>query len=157
MSHNITIRPAERGDCPLLLTLIREFAEYVKKPEQVTATVEILEESLFVRRTAEVLLPLCDGEVIGYALFFHNFSTFLGKPGIYLEDLYIRRNHRGHGAGKAVFAELSRIALERDCGRIDWQCHDWNKSSVEFYKSLGAEEINGAMNFRLTGFAVNSE
>lgn len=150
-TKKIMFRYAERRDVPEILRLIVELAEYEKLEDQVIATEEILEEWLFEKKKAEVLLPVLDGEIIGYALFFHNFSTFLGRAGIYLEDLYIRPEYRGNGYGKAALQHLAGIALERGCGRLEWSCLDWNQPSIDFYLSLGAEPQKGWTVYRLTG------
>lgn len=145
------IRPAGPKDVPVILAMIREFAEYEKMLDEVTASEEILNEWLFEKKTAEVLIPEVGGEPIGYALFFHNFSTFLGKGGLYLEDIYIRPEHRGKGFGKAVFQELARIAVQRGCGRFEWTCLDWNQPSIDFYLSMEAEPQEEWTIYRLTG------
>ena len=120
------------------LRFIKELADYEKLLHEVVATEEILRESLFERRAAEVVIAEYQGEPVGFALFFHNFSTFLGRPGLYLEDLYVRPEMRGKGIGKLLLSYLAKLALERGCGRFEWWCLDWNKSSIDFYKSIGA-------------------
>lgn len=147
---NLTFRYAQKEDTSLILEFIKELAEYEKMLDQVVATEELLEEWLFVQKKAEVILAVIDQQVIGFALFFHNFSTFLGKAGLYLEDLYIRSEYRGNGYGKATFKELARIAMERKCGRLEWWCLDWNQSSIDFYLSLGAEPMKEWTVYRLT-------
>ena len=119
--------------------------------DQVTATEEILKEWLFEKKTAEVLIPQVGDSPIGYALFFHNFSTFLGRAGIYLEDLYVLPEHRGKGYGKALLKKLARIAVERGCGRLEWWCLDWNRPSIDFYLSLNAKPMADWTVYRLTG------
>ena len=119
--------------------------------EQVVATPELLEEWIFDKGRAEVLLAEQDGRPVGFALFFHNFSTFLGRAGIYLEDLFVRPEARGRGAGKALLRELARLALERGCGRLEWWCLDWNTPSIEFYRSLGAEAMDDWTVYRISG------
>ena len=152
---DVTIRPAERGDIALILHFIRKLAEYEKLSDQVVATEELLEDWLFDKQKAEVLFACVDGREAGFALFFHNFSTFLGRAGIYLEDLYVDEAWRGRGCGKALLRELARIALERRCGRLEWSCLDWNTPSIGFYRSLGAVPMEGWSVYRLTGEALN--
>ncbi len=149
--EDFTIRPARPEDAGTILSLIRELADYENMLDQVTATEEILSEWLFEKKTAEVLVPEVRGCPIGYALFFHNFSTFLGKGGLYLEDVYIQPEYRGNGYGKAIFRELARIAEERGCGRLEWVCLDWNKPSIDFYLSMEAEPQDEWTIYRLTG------
>ena len=153
MSH-LQFRPAERGDTGLILRFIRALAEYEHMEDQVVATEELLEEGLFDKRAAQVVFAVEDGREIGFALYFHNFSTFLGRAGLYLEDLYVRPEHRGKGYGKAFFRRLAAIAAERDCGRLEWWCLDWNTPSIGFYKSLGAETMEDWTVYRLTGPAL---
>jgi len=129
----MNIRFATKEDIPAILTLIKSIAEYEKLLHEVTATEEILYDSLFVKKSAEVLLGEKDGKIIGFALFFHNFSTFTGKRGVYLEDLFVLPEFRHQGFGKQFFAELIRIANERNCGRMEWICLDWNKPAIRFY------------------------
>lgn len=136
--EHFKIRFAEEKDIKLILDFIKELADYEKLLHEVVATEEILMESLFVRRAAEVIIGEHDGEPVGFALFFHNFSTFLGRPGIYLEDLYIRPEMRGKGYGKTLLSFLAKLAIERNCGRFEWWCIDWNEPSINFYKSIGA-------------------
>lgn len=147
----LSFRYAEKRDVPLILELIRELAGYEKLEEEVVATEEILEEWLFEKKRAEVIFPMADGVALGYALFFHNFPTFLGRAGIYLEDLYIRSEYRGNGYGKAMIQKLAQIAVERGCGRLEWSCLDWNQPSIDFYLSLGAEPMKGWTVYRLAG------
>lgn len=149
--HDLTFRNTQREDVPLILELIRELARYEKLEHEVVATEEILEEWLFEKKSAEVIFPVLHGQVIGYALFFHNFSTFLGRAGIYLEDLYIQPKFRGNGYGKATIQKLAQIAVERGCGRLEWSCLDWNQPSIDFYLSLGAEPMKEWTVYRLTG------
>jgi GNAT superfamily N-acetyltransferase len=151
---NFNIRFAERKDTGLILQLIRELAEYEKLLHEVTTDEKMLEESLFDRKDAEVIIAEYNNVPIGYALFFHNFSTFLGKRGLYLEDLYIRPEYRGRGFGKKLFAFLANLALERNCGRMEWSVLDWNRPSIDFYKSLGARPMNEWTVYRLTGDAL---
>ncbi len=146
-----TFRSAVREDTKLILQFIRELAAYEKMPDQVTATEPVLEEWLFDRKKAEVLFILTDGVEIGYALFFHNFSTFLGRAGIYLEDLYVRPEHRGCGYGKALLTEVAKIAVRRGCGRMEWNCLNWNRPSIDFYLSLSAVPQSDWTLYRLAG------
>jgi GNAT superfamily N-acetyltransferase len=152
----ITIRPAAIGDVPLILTFIRGLAEYERLSHEVVATEETLRESLFgPRRTAEVILGYSGDEPVGFAVFFHNYSTFLGRPGIYLEDLFVKPEMRGRGFGKALLVHLARLAKERGCGRLEWSVLDWNEPSIQFYKGLGAVPLNDWTIFRVTGDALN--
>lgn len=149
------IRFATEKDVPLVLRFIRDLAIYEKLEHEVVATEAVLRETLFgSRRYAEVFIGEVDGEPAGFALFFHNFSTFIGRPGIYLEDLYVRPEYRGHGYGKALLARLASLAIERRCGRVEWAVLDWNTPSIEFYKSLGAVPMSDWRIFRLKGDAL---
>ncbi|MGI5894498.1 MAG: GNAT family N-acetyltransferase [Candidatus Merdivicinus sp.] len=150
-SQDLTFRIATEEDIPLILYYIRELATYERLEHEVTATEEILREYLFRRKNAEVLIGEANGQPVGYALFFHNFSTFLGKSGLYLEDLYVHPAHRGRGFGRLFLRRLAQIALERGCGRMEWCCLDWNESSIRFYKALGARPMEGWTTFRLDG------
>ena len=145
-----SIRFAEVKDIPTILRFIKELAAYEKLEHEVTATEDILKEWIFEKKKSEVLIALEDDVEIGYALFFHNFSTFLGKAGIYLEDLYISPNYRGLGYGKSLLKELAKIAVERGCERLDWQCLDWNKTSIDFYLSLNASAMEEWTTYRLS-------
>ena len=147
----VEFRRAEEKDAALILRFIRELAAYEKLAGQVVATEELLREWIFEKGKAEVLFPMEEGEEVGFALFFHNFSTFLGRAGLYLEDLYIRPEHRGKGYGKATLQKLAQIAVERGCGRLEWSCLDWNKPSISFYLSLGAEPMEEWTVYRLSG------
>lgn len=151
MKEICSFRSAERRDVPLILRYIRELARYEKLEEEVVATEEILEEWLFDKEKAEVIFAVVEGKEVGFALFFHNFSTFLGRAGIYLEDLYVEPAHRGQGIGTALLRELARIAVSRGCGRLEWWCLDWNKPSIEFYRSLGAEAMDDWTVYRISG------
>ena len=144
-------RFAERADVPLILQFIKELADYEHLLNEVVATPEILEEWLFDRQKAEVIFPLDHGEPVGFALFFHNFSTFLGRGGIYLEDLYVRPAYRGRGYGKGLLQRLASIAVERGCGRLEWACLNWNQPSIDFYLSMGAKPMNDWKVYRVTG------
>lgn len=148
---NISFRPALPEDCPLILSFIKALAEYEKLSDQVVATEELLKEWIFEKGKAEVIFPVVDGEEVGFALFFHNFSTFLGRAGIYLEDLFIKPEYRGKGYGKATLQQLGRIALERGCGRLEWACLDWNRPSIDFYLSLDAMPMDEWTVYRLAG------
>lgn len=152
--ENLEIRFAEETDVKLILDFIKELADYEKLLHEVVATDEILRESLFERKAAEVIIVEYKGQPIGFALFFHNFSTFLGKPGIYLEDLYIRPEMRGRGYGKALLAFLAKLAIERNCGRFEWWCIDWNEPSINFYKSIGAIPMDEWTVFRVHNEAL---
>jgi GNAT superfamily N-acetyltransferase len=152
MSDTITIRPACRDDVPLVLEFIRDLARYERLEHEVAASEAQLREALFgERRYAEVVFACSGGEPVGFALFFHNFSTFKGRPGIYLEDLFVRPEARGRGIGKQLLAHLARIAVERDCARLEWAVLDWNEPSIGFYRSLGAKPMDEWTTFRLTG------
>ncbi len=150
----LEILPGKREDVPLILDLIRELADYEKLLDQVTATPELLEEWLFEKKTAQVLIARVSGEPVGFALFFRNFSTFLGKGGIYLEDLYVRPAFRGKGVGKSLLHRLAALALEEGCGRLEWWCLDWNQPSIRFYRSLGAEAMEDWTVYRVAGKAL---
>ena len=144
-------RMAGPEDTALILQFIRLLAEYENMADQVVATEEMLRQQLFVDHRAEVLFAVVEGKEVGFALFFHNFSTFLGRAGLYLEDLYVLPDHRGRGIGRAIFRQLARIASERGCGRMEWWCLDWNTPSIEFYRSLGAAPMEEWTVFRLSG------
>lgn len=147
----LTFRTAGPGDEALVLRFIRELAEYESMADQVVATEELLRRWLFERGAAEVIFAVEDGIEVGFALFFHNFSTFLGRPGVYLEDLYVVPERRGRGYGKALLKELARIAAERGCGRLEWWCLDWNRPSIDFYRSLGAQPMEDWTVYRVSG------
>jgi GNAT superfamily N-acetyltransferase len=152
---SLTIRPALESEVPEVLAFIRELAVYERLEHQVVATAEQLRAALFgARPYAEVVFACLDGVPVGFALFFHNFSTFLGKPGIYLEDLFVRPAARGQGIGKRLLARLAGIALERGCARLDWSVLDWNAPSIAFYRGLGAEALNEWTTMRLSGAAL---
>lgn len=136
------LRFAIKEDVDTILGFIKELAEYENMLEDVIATKEILNEWLFVRRSAEIIIAEFENEPIGFSLFFHNFSTFLGRSGIYLEDLYIKPQMRGKGFGKIMLAYLAKLAVERKCGRLEWACLDWNEPSIKFYKGLGATPMD---------------
>lgn len=145
------IRPAVREDIPEILALIKGLAEYEALADQAVATEELLDRWLFREGKAEVIIGEADGRPVGFALFFTSFSTFLGKPGIYLEDLFVRPSARGNGFGKRMLGHLARLVVERDYGRLEWACLDWNKPSIAFYLSLGAQPMNGWTTYRLVG------
>ena len=149
-------RFATESDAALILDFIKALAEYEKMSDQVVATEEILREWIFEKKKAEVIFALEDGKEVGFALFFHNFSTFLGRAGIYLEDLFVRPEYRGRGHGKGLIRELARITVERGCGRLEWCCLDWNKPSIDFYLSLGAIPMDEWTVYRLTGEKLES-
>lgn len=153
---NLTFRFAKKGDTQLILGFIRELAEYEKMLQEVVATEDLLNQWIFHQKKAEVLFAMVDGKEIGFALFFHNFSTFLGKSGIYLEDLYVKEDYRGKGYGKAILKELACIAVERKCGRLEWWCLDWNQPSIDFYLSLGAEPMKDWTVYRLAGATLEN-
>ena len=153
----VTIRPANADDVPLIAQLIRELAEYERLAHAAVATDDGLREQLFGERpAAEVLIAEADGEPAGFALFFHNFSTFLGKRGLYLEDLFVRPAFRGLGLGKHLMAALARIAVKRGCGRFEWSVLDWNAPAIGFYRALGATAIDEWTVHRLEGDALRA-
>ena len=147
----LTYRFAKEDDCGLILEFIRALAAYEKMSDQVVATESLLREWIFEKQKAEVIFACEDGKEVGFALFFHNFSTFLGRAGIYLEDLFILPEYRGKGYGKGLLRKLAQIAEERGCGRLEWWCLDWNKPSIDLYRSLGAEPMDEWTTYRLTG------
>ena len=149
--NKLTFRIAEEKDVELILYFIKSLAEYEKMLDDVTATPELLKEWIFEKKKAEVIFPVVGGKEIGFALFFHNFSTFLGKSGIYLEDLFILPEYRNKGYGKQMLKKLAAITVERGCGRLEWCCLDWNKPSIDFYLSLGAECLSEWSTYRVTG------
>lgn len=151
MDTKLTFRKAERKDVPLILQFIRELADYEKMLDEVVADEATLEMWIFEKQKAEVIFAV-EGEVeVGFALFFHNFSTFLGRAGIYLEDLFVKPEYRGKGYGKAILKKLAAIAVERGCGRLEWWCLDWNKPSIDFYLSLGAKPMSDWTVYRIAG------
>ena len=147
----VTYRFAQEDDCALILRFIRELADYEKMLDQVIATEDLLHEWVFEKGKAEVLFVCENDREVGFALFFHNFSTFLGRAGIYLEDLYVMPECRGRGYGKGLLQQLARIAVERGCGRLEWWCLDWNKPSIEFYRSMGAVPMDDWTVYRIAG------
>lgn len=149
-------RYAQKADAALILKFIKELADYENMLSEVVADEETLSEWIFDKQKAEVIFAVINGTEIGFALFFHNFSTFLGRAGIYLEDLYVKPEYRGKGYGKAILKKLAEIAVERKCGRLEWWCLDWNKPSIDFYLSLGAEPMNDWTVYRITGDTLKS-
>jgi GNAT superfamily N-acetyltransferase len=155
--EGLVIRPAVEADVHLILALIRELAEYERLAHEVTADEETLRRNLFGEgsRGAEAVIAEHDGEPAGFALFFHNFSTFLGRPGLYLEDLFVRPAFRGLGTGRALLTHLARVAKERGCGRLEWWVLDWNEPAIGFYRSVGAEAMEDWTVYRVTGEALD--
>lgn len=151
MGSKADFRYAERKDVPLILSFIKALAEYERMSDRVVADEKLLEEWIFDRQKAEVIFALEGEKEVGFALFFHNFSTFLGRAGIYLEDLFVLPEYRGKGYGKALLKRLAAIAVERGCGRLEWSCLDWNKPSIDFYLSLGAEQLSDWTVYRIAG------
>ena len=149
-----TIKAATIDDVPLILTFIKKLAEYEKLAHMVTATEEGLREALFgARQYAEIIIAYHENQPAGFAVFSHNFSTFLGKPGLYVEDFFVDVEQRGKGLGKALLAHMAKLALERNCGRMEGAVEDWNAPSIKFYESIGAEPMNDLI-YRLTGAAL---
>ena len=155
MDMNLHFRYAQRKDVSLILRFIQELAEYEKMLNEVVCDEETLEEWIFDKEKAEVIFACLGDKEIGFALFFHNFSTFLGRAGLYLEDLYVSPEYRGNGYGKAILKKLAAIAVERKCGRLEWWCLDWNKSSIDFYLSLSAEPMSDWTVYRIAGETLN--
>lgn len=155
-NEKFSLRFAAKEDVKLILKFIRDLAEYENLLNEVVATEEILMDSLFNRKTAEVIIGEYDGKPIGFALFFNNFSTFLGQPGIYLEDLYVEPNMRGKGLGKIMLSFLAKLAIERNCGRLEWWCLDWNEPSIKFYKHLGAKSMDDWTVYRVCDEALEN-
>ena len=149
---SLNIRPGTREDIPQILWFIRALASYERLEDEVVATAEQFEKNLFGENSyAETLIADWDGTPAGFALYFYNFSTFLGKPGIYLEDLFVKPDYRGFGIGKALLHKLAKMAVEQDCGRLDWAVLDWNETAIQFYRKLGAEAQHEWTGFRLSG------
>ena len=144
-------RFANEKDCDKILYFIKQLAEYENMSDDVVATEQLLKEWIFEKKKAEVVFALENKKEVGFALFFHNFSTFLGRAGIYLEDLFVLPQYRGKGYGKGLLKQLAKIAVERGCGRLEWSCLDWNKPSIDFYLSLGATSMDEWTVYRLTG------
>jgi len=149
-SHPLELRPASENDVPLLLFFIRKLAEYERLPSEVTATEELLRENFFgQRRYAEAVFAYADGAPVGFAIFFHNFSTYAGRPGIYLEDLFVDPELRGHGIGRALLRYLEDLAVERGCAHVQWAVLDWNERAIGFYRRLGAVALDDWTLYRL--------
>jgi GNAT superfamily N-acetyltransferase len=154
---NLRIAPATERDVAVILSFIRKLADYEKLSHQVTATEDLLRQALFGERpVAEVLIANVGEEPAGFALYFHNFSTFLGRPGIYLEDLFVEPAQRGKGIGKALLIEIARIAKQRNCGRLEWAVLDWNRPAIDFYRGLGAVPLDDWTLFRVTGESLDN-
>lgn len=151
MNEICTFRAATREDVPLILRFIHDLARYEQLEHEVVATPAVLEEWLFDKEKAEVIFAVSEGREVGFALYFHNFSTFLGRAGLYLEDLYVEPAYRGRGIGKALLRALARIAVARGCGRLEWWCLDWNQASIDFYRSMGAEAMSDWTVYRIAG------
>jgi GNAT superfamily N-acetyltransferase len=155
VSTNFRIEPATEKDVPVILRLIKGLAEYERLSHEVVATEESLRESLFgTRRVAEVLIGYAGEEAVGFAVFFHNYSTFLGRPGIYLEDLFVLPKWRRRGLGTQLLAYVAREAVARKCGRLEWSVLDWNEPAIQFYKNLGAQAMDEWTVYRVTGDAL---
>lgn len=155
--NKISTRPATEADVPVILDFIRSLADYEKLSDEVVATEEGLRETLFGgSRSAEVLIGCVDGVPAGFAVFFHNYSTFLARPGMYLEDLFVRPDHRGRGLGRALITAVARLAVERGCGRYEWTVLDWNTPAIEFYRGLGARMMGDWRIMRVTGDALRA-
>jgi GNAT superfamily N-acetyltransferase len=155
IQSNFEIRPARVEDVPIILGLIRELATYERAPDEVTATEEQLVDILFgEKRVAEVLLAFEGKSPVGFAVFFHNFSTWLGRPGLYLEDLFVKPDKRGKGYGRALLVDLAKIARERVCGRMEWAVLNWNEPAIKFYRALGAKPLDQWTVYRLTGDGI---
>ena len=149
--EQMQFRFAEEKDVSLILQFIKDLAEYEHMLDEVVATEALLTEWIFQKEKAEVIFVLEDGQEVGFALFFHNFSTFLGRAGLYLEDLYVKPEYRHKGYGKGLLKKLAQIAVERGCGRLEWWCLDWNQPSIDFYLSLGAEPMEDWTVYRIAG------
>ena len=156
MGNQLEFKNAKENDVDKILYFIKQLAEYENMLPDVVATEELLKEWLFEKKIAEVIFPIVDGEEIGFMLFFYNFSTFLGRGGIYLEDLFIMPQYRGNSYGKMCLQKLAKLALEKNCGRVEWCCLDWNKTSIDFYLSLGAVSMDQWTTYRLAGNALNT-
>ena len=151
MEINTVFRVASESDTKLILEFIKALADYEKMSDMVSANEDMLREWIFDKQKAEVIFLLADGKEVGFALFFYNFSTFLGRAGLYLEDLFVLPEYRGKGCGKKLLQELARTAVERGCGRLEWACLDWNKPSIGFYLSLNAKPMDEWTTYRLSG------
>jgi len=151
LTEQFKIRPAEESDVKLILQFIKGLGAYEKLSHEVVATEEKLHKTLFQQKMAEVIIGEYNGQAVGFALFFHNYSTFLGQAGIYLEDLFVVPEMRGRGFGKSLLKHLAKLAVERECGRLEWACLDWNEPSICFYKGLGAKALDDWTVYRVTG------
>ncbi len=151
MNDDLTFRFANESDSGIILDFIKELAIYENMLNEVIATEELLREWIFEKKKAEVLFAMLDGREIGFALYFYHFSTFLGRAGIYLEDLFVLPQYRNRGYGKAIFVHLAGIAVDRGCGRLEWWCLDWNRPSIDFYLSLGAKPMEDWTVYRIAG------
>jgi GNAT superfamily N-acetyltransferase len=155
-SFNFTIRPADMADVPIILQLIRDLATYERAPNEVTATEQQLADVLFGEKPrAEVALAFEEDTPVGFAVFFHNFSTWLGRPGLYLEDLFVKPDARGKGYGRALLVYLAKLARDRGCGRMEWAVLNWNEPAIEFYRKLGAKPMDEWTVYRLTGDEIS--
>ncbi|MDF2484767.1 MAG: GCN5-related N-acetyltransferase [Herbinix sp.] len=150
------LRLATTTDTQLVLSFIKELAEYEHMSDQVVATPELLEDTIFVQKKAEVIIGEYEGAAVGFALFFHNYSTFLGRPGIYLEDLYVKEEMRGMGFGTRILSYLAELATERGCGRLEWACLNWNEPSIRFYQQMGGIPMDQWTVYRLQGEALHN-
>ena len=149
-----TVRFAEEKDAKIVFDMVKELAEYEKLSDSLEATLELFKKSLFRRGIAETIIGEYNGKPVGYAIFFHNFSSFVGRIGIYIEDIYVKPEVRGRGFGEAMFAHISKLAVERKCGRLEWSCLDWNAPSIEFYDKMGAKRLSDWTAYRLSGRAL---
>lgn len=149
--NTVEFRYATENDVDKILFFIKGIAEYEKMSDEVVTTEALLREWVFEKKSAEVIFAMEDGKEVGFALFFHNFSTFVGRAGIYLEDIFVLPEHRKKGYGKALFTQVAKIAAEQGCGRMEWCCLDWNQPSIDFYRSFGAVPMNGWTTYRLAG------
>lgn len=156
MSSNFEIRFANENDAQTILDFIKALAEYEHMSDEVVATPELLKEWIFEKKKAEVIFAVENGKEVGFALFFHNFSTFLGRSGIYLEDLFVLPEYRGKEYGKSLLRFLAKTTVERGCGRLEWCCLDWNKPSIDFYLSVGAKPLDDWTIYRMTGEELKS-
>jgi GNAT superfamily N-acetyltransferase len=157
MNDRLSVRAAEEHEVALILSFIRELAQFERLAHEVVATEAELHRALFgPRRFAEVVFACVDGEAVGFALYFHSFSTFLGRPGLYLEDLFVRPAHRGRGVGRYLLGWLAQAALERGCGRLEWAVLDWNEAAIRFYRKLGAELKEEWKTCRVAGMALEA-
>ncbi len=155
-TNSLVIRHATEADVPLLFQMIMELAEYEKLTHEVVGTEALLHDAMFgERKVVEGLLVSWNGQPAGYAMFFHNFSTFLCRPGLYIEDIYVRESMRGHGIGKKIMIYLAQVAKERGCGRMEWSVLDWNEPSIQFYKKIGAVLLDEWTTCRVTGIALD--